>query len=448
MLGISRPKNISTKQQYIAKLASESPKMTFTSLAYHIDTQWLHEAYRRTRKAAAPGVDGQTANEYVQNLDANLESLLGRFKSGCYRAPPARRVKIPKGDGTSRKLGLPTFEDKILQRAVAMLLEPVYEQDFQDASHGFRPSRSCHTALASLWEGTMRMHGGWMLEVDVEDFFGTVDHSHLRDFLDRRVRDGVVRRAIDKWLGAGVIEKGRHVRSSSGTPQGGVLSPMLANIYLHEVIDRWFEEDVKPRMKGACLEIRYADDMVFVFAKRSDAERVMNVLAKRLDRFGLRLHPTKSRISDFRRPRSPWFGTRDNSQGKTRAFVFLGFTHYWALSAKGRRTQVIKRKTSSKSFSRALKRVSEYCRRNRHVPVGVQYKVLCRKIQGHYAYFGITGNGKALERFQKAIHPIWAKWLSRRNLRALATKFTNFVLLQQRYAFPPPRVVHSIYAVK
>lgn len=297
------------------------------------------EAYRLTRKNAAPGVDGQTAAMYAAKLEDNLEDLLDRFKSGHYRAPPVRQVEIPKEDGRSRPIGIPTFEDKVLQRAVAMALEPIYEEDFLEMSHGFRPRPSPHTALAEVWEQLMRMHGGWVLEVDIESFFETVEHGHLRSFLDQRVRDGVIRRVIDKWLKAGVMDAGALRRTSFGTPQGGVLSPLLANIYLHEVIDRWFESEVRPRMRGASFAVRYADDLIFVFASRSDALRVMDVVPKRLARFGLRVHPSKTRLVDFRRPRWQRSGRRPDKRGKPGTFVLLGFTHYWGRSSRGRRAQ-------------------------------------------------------------------------------------------------------------
>lgn len=235
--------------------------MVFTTLAHHIDLELLHEAYRKTRKDGAPGIDGQTATEYAADLEGNLRSLLDRFKSGTYRAPPVRRVYIPKADGkTQRPIGIPTFEDKVLQRAVTMVLEAVYEQDFLDCSYGFRPNRSAHQAIEALWRGLMDMGGGVVIEVDIKSYFDTIEHQHLRDFLDKRVRDGVLRRAIDKWLKAGVLEEGSVHRVEEGTPQGGVVSPLLANIYLHEVLDTWFAAVVVPRLRAKGFMIRYADD--------------------------------------------------------------------------------------------------------------------------------------------------------------------------------------------
>jgi group II intron reverse transcriptase/maturase len=219
------------------------------------------EAYARTRKDGAAGVDGRTAKEYAKSLRENLRDLHERFKSGLYKAPPVRRVHIPKGSGSeTRPIGIPTFEDKVLQRAVTMVLEAIYEEDFLDCSYGFRPGRSAHDALETIWKETTKLGGGWVLEVDISSFFDELDHKHLRSFLDKRVRDGVIRRTIGKWLKAGVMDSGTVRRSPAGTPQGGVISPLLANLYLHEVVDTWFENDVKPRLSGHAVLVRYADD--------------------------------------------------------------------------------------------------------------------------------------------------------------------------------------------
>ena len=305
MARTSSLESISTKQTRIAELAREQPERVLTTLAHHIDVEWLHEAYDRTRKSGAVGVDGQTGADYGRDLQARLRDLLDRLKSGSYRAPPVRRVHLPKGDGRkTRPIGIPTFEDKVLQRAVVMALEPIYEEDFLDCSYGYRPGRSAHQALEALWQGVMAMGGGWVLEVDIASFFEAVHHGHLRSFLDKRVRDGVLRRTIDKWLKAGVMEEGRHWHPDSGTPQGGVVSPLLANIYLHEVMDVWFARDVAPRLKGRAVFIRYADDMLIAFSREEDARRVLDVLPKRFGKYGLSVHPEKTRLLDFRRPRS------------------------------------------------------------------------------------------------------------------------------------------------
>jgi len=408
--------------------------MVMTTLAHHIDADLLREAYRRTRKNGAVGVDGQTGSDYGANLDENLDALLGRLKSGRYRAPPVKRVHIPKGDGRkTRPIGIPTFEDKLLQRAVAMVLEAVYEQDFLPCSHGFRPGRSPHDAVQALWEATMDVGGGWVLEADIESFFDTLSHQHLRGFLDQRVRDGVLRRAIDKWLKAGVLEEGALRRSEDGTPQGGVISPLLANIYLHEVLDRWFAEVVQPRLRGKATLVRYADDFVIVFQREDDARQVMAVLPKRFGKYGLRLHPEKTRLLDFRRPRGP-------KPPKGRSFDLLGFTHFWAKSRKGR--WVVKHKTSKSRFARAIKKVALWCKRHRHQPVAVQHQALTAKVRGHYQYFGITGNYRALARFVRQVEWAWFKWLGRRSDSA-SRLWTDFARTMRRYPLPAPRIARS-----
>lgn len=421
-------------------LARQGPQMAFTSLAHHIDIEWLREAYRRTRKDGAAGVDGQTAEEYAANLEANLQSLLDRAKSGTYFAPPVRRVHIPKGTGSeTRPIGIPTFEDKVLQRAVVMALESVYEQDFKDCSYGFRPGRSPHRALESLRNQMMEMKGGWIVEVDIRKFFDTLDHSRLRELLGQRIRDGVLRKLIDKWLKAGVMEAGQRSYAQTGSPQGGVISPMLSNVYLHYVLDVWFEQEVKPRMKGRVFLVRFADDFVMGFEREADARRVLDVLPKRFGKYGLTLHPTKTRLVRFTRP--PMQTPPQGGQGPG-SFDLLGFTHYWGRSLKG--NWVIRRKTSKSRFSRAVKTIRQWCRQNRHQSIREQHRTLRLKLQGHYAYYGIPCNMKAIGRFHHAVLMAWKRWLSRRSQRAYLN-WTKFGALLKRYPLPPPRIVHSLY---
>jgi group II intron reverse transcriptase/maturase len=435
MRGTPSPESVSTKLQKIAALAKLTPKMVFTTLAHHIDIEWMREAYRRTRKDGATGVDGQTAEEYAANLDANLESLLRRAKEGDpYRAPPVRRAYIPKNDGSLRPIGIPTFEDKVLQRAVVMVLEAVYEQDFLECSYGFRPGRSQHQALDSLWQQMMAMGGGWVLEIDIRSFFDTLDHAHLREIFQRRVRDGVLVRLVGKWLNAGVLEDGAVRYPEQGSPQGGVISPMLANIYLHEVLDVWFEQEVKPRLKGQAFLIRFADDAVMCFALEEDARRVREVLPKRFERYGLTLHPEKTRLVRFERPKDD-----DPTPG---TFDLLGFTHYWGQSRRG--SWVVKRKTSSSRLSRALQRIGDWCRSHRHDQVTDQHKMLGKKVQGHYGYYGITGNYRRLVAFLRGVERIWLKWLGRRSQRAGLT-WDHYARLLEVFPLPAPRVVHSVY---
>lgn len=433
--------SISTRLRRIARLAKEDPERSFLSLAHYIDEHWLREAYSRTRKDAAAGVDGTTAEQYAEHLEDNLRSLLDRFKSGHYQAPPVKRVHISKGSGPeTRPIGIPSFEDKVLQRAVAMVLEAIYEEDFLPCSYGFRPGRSAHGALRDLWQELMGMGGGWVLEVDIRSFFDELDHGHLRSFLDRRVRDGVIRRAIGKWLQAGVLEEGRLSHSVTGTPQGGVLSPLLANLYLHEVLDRWFEEEVKPRLGGRAVLIRYADDLLIVFAQERDARRVAAVLPRRVARYGLRLHPEKTRLVPFQVP--PDKEETPRSQGPD-AFTFLGFTHYWGRSRKG--NWVVKCKTAASRLTQSLSRVRQWCRRWRHQPVPWQQHRLTLSLRGHYAYYGITGNYRALDNFYRQVTREWRKWLNRRSQKAKMT-WERFNRLLVTYPLPRPRIVHSARA--
>lgn len=437
MAGTPGSTTVSTKLRRVAQLAKEDPSRRITNLAHHVDAAFLREAYRRTRKDGAAGVDGRTAKEYERDLEGNLASLLERFKSGSYRAPPVRRVHIPKGDGRkTRPIGIPTFEDKVLQRAIAMLLEAIYEQDFYDCSYGFRPRKSAHQAISALRDRLMRSRGGWVVEVDVQGFFDSLGHAHLRDFLNQRVGDGVIRRVIGKWLKAGVLDEGQIVRSSSGSPQGGVVSPILANVYLHYVLDEWFHEEVRPRLRGRADLVRYADDFVVVCEDEGDARRIMDVLPKRFAKYDLTIHPDKSKLTRFQRP------GRDEASPTKQSFDFLGFTHFWALSQ--RRNWVVKRKTAKDRFARAVRAISQWCRAARHLPTQDQHRTLSAKLRGHCAYFGITGNAEALARFRQIVVRLWRKWLGRRSQRA-GLPWERVTKLLTRYPLPAARAIHSLW---
>ncbi len=421
--------SVSTRIQRIAELAKRHPDRSFVSLSQHIDLHWFWEAYERLRKDGAAGIDGVTAEAYEQDLLSNLKRLLEAAKSGCYKAPPVRRVWIAKGDGSkTRPIGIPTLEDKLLQRAVVMILEAIFEQDFLEVSYGFRPNRSAHQALDAVWTGLSRMGGGWVLEIDIKSYFDRIDHSHLRRFLERRVRDGVLRRLIDKWLKAGVLEDGQLSYREEGTPQGGVVSPTLANLYLHHVLDIWFEREVKPRLVGASSLVRYADDAVLTFANEADARKVLAVLPKRFARFGLELHPTKTRLVHFIPP-------TNRKDGELGTFDLLGFTHYWGKSRHGR--WVIKRKTAKDRLNRSLTRIKHWCQRHRHDPLKQQHAALSRKLKGHYAYYGIVGNRPALFRFREEAVRVWVKWLGRRSQRPLTWAKAAQILLA--HPLPDPR---------
>ena len=336
---------------------------------------------------------------------------------------------------------VPTLEDKLLQRAVVMLLQPIYEQDFLDCSYGFRPGRSAHDALKSLRDQTMncRPMGGTVLEVDIQKFFDNLDHRYLRQFLQLRVRDGVLLRLIDKWLKAGVMENGNVSYPDSGSPQGGVISPLISNVFLHYVLDLWFENEVKPRLHGGAFLIRYADDFAIGFSDQRDAHRVMEVIPKRFGKYGLTVHPTKTKMVPFRPPSSKT-KDRDGPDDRPGTFDFLGFTHYWAVSLKG--YWVVKLKTASDRFSRAVSRIDQWCQDNRHLPISEQQQKLNQKLRGHYAYYGVTGNSGSLSSFLQEVESRWRKWLNRRN-RIRSMHWEKFCGLLRRYPLAPVRTVRS-----
>ena len=360
-----------------------------------------------------------------------------RLQSGCYRAPAVRRAYVPKGDGTQRPLGIPTFEDKVAQRALVMLLEPIYEQDFLDCSFGFRPGRSAHQALDRLWKDIMNRNGRWILDLDVSNYFGTIDHRQLRAVLDQRVKDGRIRRLIDKWLKAGVLEEGLRTVPDEGTPQGGVISPVLANVFLHYVLDTWFHREVVPRLRGRRSMVRYADDVVGVFESWEDAVRVREVVEKRLAKYGLTVHPTQTHLVDLRGEQD-----RDRPPGEhtKHTFDFLGFTHLWKRSRRG--AWIVLRRTAPRRLARALRHVQQYCRRHRHDLLRQQHQYLCQLLRGHYAYYGILGNARSIGNFAYQVRRIWHKWLKRRNgLRRLT--WAKFTAMLQRLVLPAPRIVHT-----
>jgi len=413
--------------------------MAFTSLSHHIDLDWLSHAFSKVRKDAAPGVDGQTAQEYQEDLESNLQSLLDRAKSGLYRAPAVRRVHIPKGDGRkTRPIGIPTLEDKVLQRAVSMLLTPIYEQDFLDCSWGCRPKRDIHGALDMLRQKVTSMGGCWILEVDIRGYFDALDKAHLREFLGQRVRDGVVTRLIGKWMNAGVLDQGQLSYPKSGVPQGGVISPLLANIYLHAVLDKWYVEEVEPKLRARSFLVRYVDDFVLGFAREEDALAVRSALERRLSQYGLTVNREKTRLLHFRPPhrREP---TRQG--GGPRSFDFLGFTHHWARSRRG--AWVVKVQTAKDRLALAVRKIFRWCRQHRHDPVRVQHTTLGRKLVGHYEAYGRRGNSRALSSFHMQTERAWHKWLNRRN-RERSLPWAVFDRMLDQYSLPRARLRRSV----
>lgn len=429
---------VSTKLERIAALAKQMPEAALFALNHCLDRDLLLRACIHTRKDAAVGVDGQTYEDFREGLFDRLDQLVDQAHTGTYRAPPVRRVYIPKGGSSTetRPLGIPTFADKVLQRAAAMILEPIYEHDFHEGSYGFRPGRSAHQAIDDLRGWLKRRGGGWVLDVDVRKYFDTIDHAHLREFLQRRVRDGVLLRLIGKWLKAGVLEKGSISYPDEGTPQGGVISPLLANIYLHYVLDEWFEEQVKPVLAGEAKLIRYADDFVLAFTNKRDAQRVYAVLGKRFAKYGLTIHPEKTRLVRFERPGGDE-ASPDGGRGKPETFDLLGFTWYWGRTRSGGWT--VKTCTAASRIRRTITRIDDWCRKHRHDPIPQQQATLSRKLHGHYNYYARPGNYYALSRVYRAVLRAWHKWLSRRSWKAHIT-WSRFAQLLTHHALPLPRI--------
>jgi len=432
-----RSQTVSTKLDRIAEQAVQNPKMQFTTLAHLIDEEFLREAFGHIRKKAAAGVDGVTAREYAKELDANISDLYQRMRSGRYEAPPVRRVWLEKDDGKQRPIGIPALEDKVLQRAVTMLLEEVYEQVFCAFSYGFRRKKSAHHALREIRKKCMGMGIHWILDADIKGYFDSIRHDILREFLRQKMNDGTILRFIGKWLNAGVMEEGKWTSSDTGTPQGGVISPMLSNVFLHYVLDEWFEQEIKPRMKGRCFLIRFADDFVIGFEVESDARRVMEVMPKRFNRFGLTINQTKTKLIEFGRP------SREQACGKGKGtFDFLGFTHYWAWSRQG--YWVIKRKTKRTKMRVVTRAIWNWCKGNRHMPIQEQWKTLCQKLRGHYQYFGIRGNYKPMEVYFEYTERAWKTWLGRRHRNGYIDWETFERHHRVIFPLPKPRIVHNV----
>ena len=424
------PSQVSTKQKRITTLAREMPDKALTALCRYLDEDWLLTACAKTRKDGAVGIDQETWADYAVNILERLTSLRDRAHGGRYFAPPVRRVHIPKGTGSeTRPIGIPTFEDKVLQRAVVMLLEPIYEGMFHAGSFGFRPGRDAHKAIDALRNWLIPRGGGWVVEVDIRKFFDTLDHKHLREFVQRRVGDGVVLRLIGKWLNAGVAEEGFLTYPTEGSPQGGVISPLLANIYPHYVLDEWFETEVKPGLKGQAILIRFADDFAIACTQECDAVALSEALPKRFAEYGLTVHETKSRLVRFTRPRP--------GHPAPETFDLLGFTWYWGQTPT--RFWTVKTKTAGSRLQRALKKIADWCRRHRHDPIPEQAAKLKQKMQGHYAYYGRPGNYDNLSQFYRGVQRSWHHWLSRRSWSAYIP-WTAFQSLLTRHPLPTPHL--------
>jgi RNA-directed DNA polymerase len=427
---------MSTDIDRIAELAKQDPKRQFYSIAHLITGEKLHEAFRSLRKEASAGIDGVTYEQYETNVEENIRQLHQRLKEGKYRARPLRRVYIPKEDGKQRPISIPALEDKIVQKVAVNLLNAIYEQDFLNCSYGFRPGRGQQQALDEVGRIICTRPIGWVLEIDIRSYFDSIVRSALREMIEKRVTDGSVLRLIGKWIKVGVIEDGRLLVSETGTGQGQPISPLLANIYLHYLLDEWFEEVVKPRLKGEAYEIRFADDAILCFQHKEDAEKVLAVLPKRFEKYGLTLHPEKTRLIEFGR----YAARNARKQSKKPAtFNFLGFTYIGARSRQGKFTVHVK--TIAKRFRRGLKAIGEWCKQHRHDPVNEQQKSLNAKLRGHYQYYGRPTNFHSIWQFYRRVRRIWREWLSRRT-RGKRLTWERYQEILRQYPLLPPRITH------
>lgn len=429
-----------TGLQEVAVRAKREPAGRFHSLAHLMDVKLLTAAYDRLRKDAAVGVDGITKEQYGQDLQKNLEDLHERMKAKRYRHQPIRRVHIPKDKGKTRPIGISTIEDKVVQNALRLVLEAIYEQDFLDCSYGFRSGRSAHDAVRALNRAVVVGEAKWILEIDIASFFDSVNRTQLEEMLQKRVADGSMLRLVGKCLHVGVFDGEEFTRPDEGTVQGSTLSPLLGNVYLHYALDLWFAEEVRPRLRGKAVLVRYADDAVFGFERQDDAERVRAALGKRMARFGLTLHPDKTRLLDFRQP------SESQGEGKgPETFDFLGFTWYRRRARGGR--WVVACKTRRARLSRAIMAVSDWCRDHRHQSVKEQHAALTRRVQGHFNYFGVNGNQRSLAVLRYKAERAWFKWLNRRSQRS-RLNWGRFRDLLRSFPLPRPLVAVEIWGAR
>jgi RNA-directed DNA polymerase len=408
----------------------------FTALLHHVDRAALERAFRRQRRQASAGVDGMTVAAYEQGLEANLQDLCARIHTGCYRPQPVRRVYIPKADGGQRPLGVPTLEDKIVQGAVAETLSAVYEADFLGFSYGFRPGRSPHMALDALHTAIMSQRVTWVLDADIRSFFDSVDHEWLLRMLAHRIADPRILRLIELWLRAGVLESDVWHETDRGTPQGAGISPLLANIFLHYVLDLWAHQWRRRHARGRVVIVRYADDFVMGFEKETDAREMLSALTERLAGFGLMLHEDKTRLIEF--GRLPALARRKRGERHPETFAFLGFTHYCGWTRDGR--FMVKHKTQSRRLTRKLKALRQEAWRLIHAPLAAQHRWYVSVLLGHYGYYGRPHNYPALSGFRQLIRRLWLCCLRRRSQKSRRMGWDEFEALTARFPLPPPRI--------
>jgi group II intron reverse transcriptase/maturase len=426
----------------VREVARSDKGARFTALLHHVDLDRLRAAYGATRPQAAPGVDGVTWKDYGQDLDANLQDLHARVHSGTYQARPSRRAYIPKADGRLRPLGIAALEDKLLQRAVVEVLNAVYEEDFLGFSYGFRPGRSPHGALDALAVGILRKKVNWVLDADIRDFFSMLDRAWLERFLEHRIADKRVLRLIRKWLSAGVIEDGSWSDTPEGAPQGASASPLLANVYLHYVFDWWVWQWRSRQARGDMIVVRFADDFIVGFEHQGDAKQFLHDLRERFTKFGLELHPDKTRLIEFGRFAAQRRAAR--GLGKPETFDFLGFTHICGRGKNG--SFWLRRHTISKRLRAKLRQVKDQLKRRRHLPIPDQGRWLGSVVRGHLAYYAVPGNSRAISAFHRQLGRLWRRALRRRSQRHRLS-WRRMERLIARW-LPPARIRHPYPEVR
>lgn len=429
---------MSSKLTRIAELARQNKELKFLSIAHLLTVEAMERAFFSLKKEAGAGVDGVTYAQYEKDVRGNVERLHERLKGGRYRAQPLRRSYIPKEDGRLRPIGIPVLEDKIVEKAAGELLGAIYEQDFLKCSYGSRPGRGAHDALDEVGRVICQRPIGYVVEADICGYYDAMVREMLMEMVERRVGDGSMLRLIRKWINVGVIEEGRLLVTKTGVGQGQVISPLLANIYLHYVLDEWFEAEVKPQLRGQAYEIRYVDDFILCFQYREDAEKVLAALRQRFTEYGLTLHPEKTRLLEF--GRSALVKSEQPGGKKPGTFDFLGFTHICRRSRKGKFT--IHVRTAHKRLSRSVKRVAVWCQKHRHDPVEEQHQALNAKLRGHYQYYGRPTNFPTLWQYYRAVRKLWKKWLNRRT----RGKTLTWAVYQELLSLHPllrPRITHA-----
>ena len=431
-----------TKLALISQRARKEPKFQFTSLAHLLNEGFLKECYYRLGRDRAGGIDGVSWKEYGEKLDENIIDLVSRLKAKRYKPLPARRTYIPKNEHEKRPLGLPALEDKIVQKGISRILEAIYEADFLNCSYGFRPKRTCHQALNVVDKVVMRKYINYVIEADIKSYFDKVSHEWMMKFLQVRIKDSSFLLLIHRFLKAGYFEAGKVIPTDRGTPQGGNVSPILSNIFLHYVLDLWFEKKVVPQVRGACYMVRYADDFICMVHHGDEARRILAALRKRFAKFGLELHPEKTRVISFGRFERER-ASKENRRPNT--FDFLGFTHYCGKNRKGK--FILFRKTSKKKFRMRCKEMNKWLKLIRNYRKTKEWwPVLCAKLRGHYQYYGVSGNIHSLTQFYNSVERMTFKWLNDR-CQCKSFNWEGFRRYREHYPLPRPRIVHNFYTL-